>query len=306
MDRSVDLVIIGAGPGGMTAALYASRAGLETVMIDAGAPGGKLLKTYLIDNYPGVPECPGPDLAMTMYEQSVSFGASFENGEVVKVNKDKQVFLENGDVINARAVIVATGTRERVLNIPGEQEAIGHGESFCAVCDGAFYRNKDVIVIGGGNAALEESQFLAKFANKVTIVTRRDFLRAEHKVQLRTFENEKIKLITKYTPERVVLTDGKVSGVEFKSVETGDLITIPCSGLFPYIGSDPDTGMVKDLGVTDKNGFIVANEKMETAVPGIYAIGDCTNKPLRQVVTATGDGAVAAQQVYQYLNDVEF
>lgn len=290
----------------MTAALYASRAGLETVMIDAGAPGGKLLKTYLIDNYPGVPECPGPDLAMTMYEQSVSFGASFENGEVVKVNKDKQVFLENGDVINARAVIVATGTRERVLNIPGEQEAIGHGESFCAVCDGAFYRNKDVIVIGGGNAALEESQFLAKFANKVTIVTRRDFLRAEHKVQLRTFENEKIKLITKYTPERVVLTDGKVSGVEFKSVETGDLITIPCSGLFPYIGSDPDTGMVKDLGVTDKNGFIVANEKMETAVPGIYAIGDCTNKPLRQVVTATGDGAVAAQQVYQYLNDVEF
>ena len=306
MDRSVDLVIIGAGPGGMTAALYASRAGLETVMIDAGAPGGKLLKTYLIDNYPGVPECPGPDLAMTMYEQSVSFGASFENGEVVKVNKDKQVFLENGDVINARAVIVATGTRERVLNIPGEQEAIGHGESFCAVCDGAFYRNKDVIVIGGGNAALEESQFLAKFANKVTIVTRRDFLRAEHKVQLRTFENEKIKLITKYTPERVVLTDGKVSGVEFKSVETGDLITIPCSGLFPYIGSDPDTGMVKDLGVTDKNGFIVANEKMETAVPGIYAIGDCTNKPLRQVVTATGDGAVAAQQVYQYFNDVEF
>ncbi|MCF0259767.1 MAG: FAD-dependent oxidoreductase [Erysipelotrichaceae bacterium] len=304
MDRQVDLVIIGAGPGGMTAALYASRAGLRTLMLDASAPGGKLLKTYLIDNYPGLPETPGPDLAIQMYQQSVAFGAAFETGEVETVNADKQVILKNGDVIDAKAVIIATGTKERLLSVPGEQEAIGHGESFCAVCDGAFFRNKEVVVIGGGNSALEESLFLTKFASKVTIVIRRDEFRAERRVQQQVQENDKIHVIKHHVVSEVKMTEGKVSAVVLENVETKDHITIPCQGLFPYIGSVPETSMVKDLGITDANGCIEVNEQMETAVKGIYAVGDCIQKELRQVVTAAGDGAVAAQAAFHFVTGI--
>lgn len=192
MEQEYDLVIIGAGPAGMTAALYASRAGLTTVMIDGTAPGGKLLKTYQVDNYPGVPSVSGPDLAMQMYQQSIEFGAQYMFGEVESVSAGHQVILKDGTIINAKAVIVATGAAERHLDIPGEQEAIGHGESFCAVCDGAFFREKEVVVIGGGNSALEEAQFLARFASSVTIVIRRDEFRAATKVQQDIAANDKI------------------------------------------------------------------------------------------------------------------
>lgn len=304
MNQEVDLAIIGAGPAGMTAALYASRAGLKTVLIDATAPGGKLLKTYLVDNYPGDADIPGPDLAIQMYQQSVSFGASFQNGEVDNIDIDKKVTLKNGDTIQAKAVIYATGTKERLLQIPGEEEAIGHGESFCAVCDGAFYRNKDVVVIGGGNSALEEAQFLAQFASKVTIVIRRDQFRAEKKIQEKTLSNEKVQVIMKSVPVEVKLTDGKVSGVVLKNVDTNETQTIPCSGLFPYIGSTPETTPLKGLDVLDENGYVVVNEKMETSVDGLYAAGDCLRKELRQIVTACADGAIAATQAYHYVTGI--
>lgn len=304
MNREVDLAIIGAGPGGMTAALYATRAGLSTLMIDASAPGGKLLKTYMIDNYPGDPEIPGPDLAVEMYQQSVSFGAEFMNGTVKNVNLDKQVTLDSGEVINAKAVLIATGTKERLLNIKGEAEAIGHGESFCAVCDGAFYRGKDVVVIGGGNAALEEAQFLTKFANKVTIVLRRDVFRAEHKVQTHVMENDKIEVLKNHVPEEVILEDGKVTGLVAKSTITDDTLTIPCSGLFPYIGADPETKFLDGLDILDDKGYVLVNEKMETAIDGIYAAGDCIRKELRQIVTATADGAIAAQNIFHYVTGI--
>lgn len=304
MDRQVDLVIIGAGPAGMTAALYASRAGLKTLMIDGTAPGGKLLKTYMVDNYPGVPEVPGPDLAVTMYQQSVSFGAEYMYGIVKEVTKNHQVILENGDTVDAKAVIVATGAKEKTMNIPGEEDAIGHGVSFCAVCDGAFFRGKDVVVIGGGNSALEEAQFLTRFANKVTIVIRRDVFRASDAAQKALDANDKIHVIRHHVPKEVVMTDGKVSGIVLENVQDGDTTTIPCSGIFPFIGHTPETSFVSGLGITDANGYVVVNEKMETAVEGIYGAGDCCAKDLRQIVTATGDGCIAAEEAFHHITGI--
>lgn len=300
MERSSDLVIIGSGPAGLTAALYASRFGLKTMVVEGGPPGGKLLKTYLVDNYPGVNEIPGPDLAMSMYEQAMKFGPEIVSGEVVKVDRDKKVYLKDGTVINAQAVIAATGATERLLNIPGEQEALGHGESFCAICDGAFFRNQDIVVIGGGNSALEESEFLTRFGNKVTIVMRRPVFRADAKLQKQAKENPKIEFLMGYIPVEIKLDDmGNVSGLVIENVETKEQQTLECGGIFPYIGHIPNTDYLQDLGVLDEKGYIIADEHRRTTVPGIYAAGDAVRKELRQIVTATSDGAVAATSAYR-------
>lgn len=304
MDRQVDLVIIGAGPAGMTAALYASRAGLQTLMLDGGAPGGALLTTYMVDNYPGCPQIPGPDLAMQMYEQSVSFGAQFQNGMVDKVTENKQVILKDGSVITAKAVIVATGVQAKKMNIPGEAEALGHGVSFCAICDGAFFRNQEVVVIGGGNSALEEAVFLTRFASKVTIVIRRDQFRGSLTAQKAVEDNDKIEVIRHHIPKEVLSTDGRVSGIVLENVNTHDQITLKCGGIFPYIGQIPETGFVKDLGLLDERGYLIVDDSMKTAIPGIYGAGDCTNKKLRQIVTATADGAAAAEEAFHFITGI--
>lgn len=303
MNKKTDLAIIGAGPAGMTAALYASRAGLSCIMIDGTAPGGKLLKTYLVDNYPGLGSIPGPDLAIQMYQQSVQFGAEFMNGYVSEVTEDKKVILSNGDVIEAKTVLIATGAKERMLNIPGEEDAVGHGESFCAVCDGAFFRNKEVAVIGGGNSALEESQFLTQFVDKVYIIIRRDVFRAESHLQDKVADNPKIEVIKTSIPKEVKLENGKVAGLVIENVNTHEETTLPVQGLFPYIGHIPETDMVKNLGITDQAGYIEVDRSMKTSVPGLYACGDCTSKELRQIVTACGDGAIAAQDAFKYIED---
>lgn len=304
MDRQVDLVIVGAGPAGMTAAIYASRAGLSTLMIDASAPGGQLLKTYLIDNYPGLPSISGPDLAIQMYQQSVSFGAEYLYGYVEEITKEKQVKLQDGSIISAQAILIATGAKEKQLGIPGEQDAIGHGESFCAVCDGAFFRDKRVVVIGGGDSALEEAQFLTRFASSVTIVIRRDVFRATEKAKQEVEKNDKIHVIRRHVPKEILLTDGKVSGIVLENTDTHDSITIPCEGVFPFIGHTPETAFAKGLGILDENGYVVTQEGTKTAVPGIYGAGDCTYKELRQVVTACGDGARAATQAFHYITGI--
>lgn len=298
-----DFIIIGAGPAGMTASLYASRAGLKTAMIEYGAPGGKLLKTYLVDNYPGVGEIPGPDLGLEMYQQSMKFGTDFIGGEVSEVSPDKIVTLSDGRQYQAKAVLVATGTVERTLNIPGEAEAIGHGESFCAICDGAFFRNKTVVVVGGGNAALEESEFLTRFVSKVIILMRRPVFRADQKLQKQAHANPKIEFMMGYTPEEVLLEDGSVCGLKIKNVQTGEISTIDCQGLFPYIGQDPKTDMVKGLGITDEKGYIMTDVNMRTSADGIYGAGDCIVEDLRQIVTATATGARAAQDAFRHIVD---
>ena len=304
MERQYDLVIIGAGPAGMAASVYGSRAGLKTLLLDNGAPGGKLIKTHKISNYPGVKELSGVELATSMFEQSTSFGTEYAYGDVEKVDADKKVTLSDGTIIEAKAVIVATGTKERLLKIPGEQENIGRGVSFCAVCDGAFFKNKDVVVIGGGNSALEESLFLTQFANKVTIVIRRDVFRAEKKIQEQIQANDKIEVIVKHIPKEILAENGKVSGIVFENVETKEPMTLSCQGIFPYVGQDPNTVCLEGLGVLDEKGYVIVDDSRQTKIPGLYAAGDVIQKELRQVVTATNDGAIAAQHAFHQITGI--
>lgn len=304
MERQYDLVIIGAGPAGLSAALYGSRAGLKTLILENGAPGGKLIKTNQISNYPGVKTIEGTQLAMDMFEQATSFHAEYAYGEVNKIDKDKNVYLSDGTSVHGEAIILATGTKERLLNIPGENENLGHGVSFCAVCDGAFFRDKDVVVIGGGNSALEESIYLAGLVHSVTIVIRRDVFRAEEHIQRQIEENSKIHIIKKHIPTQILSSEGKVSGIELENVDTHEKQMIECSGIFPYVGQDPNTDCVEDLGILNERGYVVVDKDCQTNVSGIYAAGDVVDKELRQVVTACNDGAIAAQHAFHKIKGI--
>ncbi len=305
MDLQYDVIIIGSGPAGLTAAIYATRANLTTAIIEGDTPGGKLTKTYEIENYPGFERISGVDLAMQMMEHGQKFGAVMEFSPVTEIDDEgefKLVHLGDGRVLTTRAVIVATGTNERQLDLPRAKEFTGRGISYCAVCDGAFYRNKEVAVIGGGNSALEESLYLTQLVEKVNIIIRRDVFRADATVVDKVRNNPKINIITKSLPQELVIEDNAIKGLVIKNVETGELSTVECAGIFPYMGADPATGFLKNLNILDERGYIVVNKDMETAVPGIYGAGDVTVKDLRQVVTATNDGAIAANACARYLN----
>lgn len=304
MDIQYEVVIIGAGPAGMAAAVYASRAGLKTAMLEKSAPGGKLVKTNEISNYPGFVTSGGPDLAFKMFEHSTAFGAEYLYGDVTRIHDHgnlKEIALADGSSVFTKAVIVATGRDERLLNIPGEQRYTGAGVSYCAVCDGAFFKNQEVAVIGGGNAALEEAMYLTQFASKVHIVIRRDVFRADEIVQKQLEENEKIHVIKKHVPVEILGEDGKVCAIVLKNVETQEETTLAVNAVFPYIGQDPGTSFVDHLDILDDQRYILTDERMATKVPGIYAAGDVIHKTLRQVVTATSDGAIAAQSVFHDL-----
>ncbi|MGX8832803.1 thioredoxin-disulfide reductase [Amedibacillus sp. YH-ame6] len=301
MERRYDLVIIGAGPAGMSAAIYGSRAGLSTAMLEAGAPGGKLIKTAEISNWPGIIGTNGAQLASDMFEHSTTFGAEYIYGNVIKVEDGaeyKKIICDDDQVYEAKAIIVATGTLERMMNIPGEEENIGRGVSYCAVCDGAFFRNQEVCVIGGGNSALEEAGYLTQFANKVNIIIRRDQFRADSIVQKSIENNPKINVITKHVPLRVEDDGKRVTSLVIKNVDTGEETTLETNGIFPYIGLDPATHFLEGLPVLDERGYILVDENCETQVKGIYGAGDVIEKKLRQVVTATNDGAIAAQHAF--------
>ncbi|MBR5207348.1 MAG: thioredoxin-disulfide reductase [Erysipelotrichaceae bacterium] len=304
MDAQYDVVILGAGPAGMSAAVYASRAGLKTAMLEKGAPGGKLVKTNEISNYPGFVTSGGPELALKMFEHSTAFGAEYLYGDVTKLNdlgEIKEIELMDGSTVTAKAVIIATGRDEKLLNVPGEQRYTGQGVSYCAVCDGAFFKDEEVAVIGGGNSALEEAMYLTQFAKKVYIVIRRDVFRADEIVQQQLAENDKIEVIRKHVPVEVTGENGKVCGIVLKNVETEEKMTLNVKAVFPYIGQDPGTSFVSHLDILDTQRYILTDEHMATKVPGIYAAGDVVAKTLRQVVTATSDGAIAAQSVFHYL-----
>lgn len=306
MERYYDLVIIGAGPAGMSAAIYGSRAGLSTLMLEMGAPGGKLIKTNEISNWPGIRSTSGASLASEMFEHATSFGAVYAYGEVVRIEdgEQKQIICADGTAYTCKAVIVATGTAERMLNIPGEEENVGRGVSYCAVCDGAFFKDRDVCVIGGGNAALEESLYLTQFARKVTIVIRRDIFRAEAHVQKQIEENEKIEIIRRHVPVRILDDVMKVNGIVLRDVDSGDEQTLEVSGIFPYIGQDPAVSFLQGLDVLDEKGYMIVDANGETARKGIYGAGDVIAKPLRQVVTAANDGAIAAQHAFHEIRGI--
>ena len=301
MELQYEIIIIGAGPAGLTAALYASRAGMKVAIIEKSAPGGKLVKTHQIQNYPGIVSIGGADLAYQMYEHATVFGAEYLYGDVVEVvdEKDyKRVICEDGTEYTSKAIIVATGTVERMLKIPHEEEMIGRGVSYCAVCDGAFFKDKVVTVVGGGNAALEEALYLTQFVKKLYIVIRRDVFRAEEKIQKDIEKEPKIEVITKHIPKEIVVSNNEVGGLWIENVETHERKLLETAGIFPYIGSDPAIGFLKNLPIDADNGYLLVDENMETNIKGIYACGDIRKKQLRQVVTAVSDGAIAAQHIF--------
>lgn len=304
MDAQYDVIIIGQGPAGMTAAIYAKRAGLSVLAIEGSAPGGKLVKTFEIDNWPGEPHVSGVDLALKMYNHTQDLEIPTEFASIAKIEGDKLkiVHTEDGRAFSAKAVILASGTVENKMNIPGEDMMTGKGVSFCAVCDGAFYKEKKVVVIGGGNSALEEAIYLTQFAKEVLIVIRRDVFRADHSAIQHVLDNPKIKILKKHIPMEVVHTE-KVSGIKLMNVDTKESYIEECDGIFPYIGSTPSTHSVAHLGITDEAGYLIVNDKMETSIPGLYGAGDVVVKPLRQIVTAVNDGAIAAQMVFHYIKE---
>lgn len=307
MERQYDLLIIGAGPAGMSAAIYGSRAGLKTAMLEMGAPGGKLVKTSEISNWPGIIETDGAKLAYDMFQHSTNFGAEFLYGAVTNVSTDgewKKVATDDGSVYEAKALIVATGTNERQMNIPGESENIGRGVSYCAVCDGAFFKDQEVCVIGGGNSALEEAKYLTQFASKVHIIIRRDVFRADDIIQKSIENDPKIHVIRNSIPVAVKDDGMRVISLEIKNVKTNEVTSIETHGVFPYIGLDPATSFLEGLDVLDERGYMLVDENCETKVKGIYGAGDVIQKNLRQVVTATSDGAIAAQHAFHEIKGI--
>lgn len=300
-----DVIIVGAGPGGLTAALYASRANLNTVIIEQGAPGGELINTAEIENYPGYSNIAGPDLAMKFYESSLAFGAQMVYGTVDRIELDqdlKTVYL--GDqVYQAPVVILATGAENRKLHVPGEVELAGQGVSYCAVCDGFFFKGQEIVVVGGGDSAVEEGTYLTQFADKVTIVHRRDKLRAQEIIQDRAFANPKVHFIWDTVVEEIQ-GQGKVEALRLKHVHTGEESILSASGVFIYVGLIPRSQLVASLGVTDEAGWLETNDFMETSLPGLLAVGDVRKKHLRQVSTAVGDGAIAGQRAYDYIQSL--
>ncbi|MCT0014953.1 thioredoxin-disulfide reductase [Weissella confusa] len=303
MAQQYDTIILGAGPGGMTAATYASRANMSVLMIDRGIYGGQMNNTAEIENYPGFPSILGPELAEKMYASSTQFGAEYAFGTVLHVEAQADGswrVVTDMDEYSANTVIVATGAAYKKLDAPGEEAFAGRGVSYCAVCDGAFFRGQHVIVVGGGDSAVEEATYLAGLADHVTIVHRRDKLRAQQILQDRAFANEKISFVWNSEVEEILGDDKKVTGVRVRNNQTDETSEIDAAGVFIYVGLLPVSDPVQDLGITDANGWIMTNDRMETSQPGIFAIGDVREKELRQITTAVGDAAVAGQNAFSY------
>jgi len=305
-----DLVVIGGGPAGMTAAIYAQRANLKTVIIEKYIVGGKMIKTSEIENYPGYDYILGPELSEKMQKQVEKLQVEFVTDEVIKItdsenHKIKTVLLSSGDVLIAKGVIIATGSLERKIGVPGEKEYANRGVSYCAVCDGALFKNKIISVVGGGYAACEESLYLTRFTNKVNLIHRRDQFRADDKTVNKVKNNENINLITDHVVLKVLGTEDKkkVGKLKIQNIKTKEISEITTDALFPYIGSDPVTKFVKDLDICDSNGYIIVNDKCQTKIPGLYAAGDVIAKNLRQIVTAVNDGAIAAQYLINFIDN---
>lgn len=303
MTKQYDVVIIGAGPAGMTAALYASRANLSVVMLDRGIYGGQMNNTADIENFPGFKSVLGPDLSKDMYESSTQFGAEYAYGSVESIRDDgatKLVKTDMGDEFEVKVVIIGTGSEYKKLGVPGEEDFSGRGVSYCAVCDGAFFKGTDVVVVGGGDSAIEEGLYLTQLASKVTVIHRRDQLRAQKIIQDRAFANPKMEFVWNSNVTEVV-GEGKVTGVKVNNNQTGEDSFIEAAGVFIYVGVKPMTAAFADLGILDEQGWIPTDDHMHTKVPGILAVGDVRKKDLRQITTAVGDGGVAGQQAYEYI-----
>jgi thioredoxin reductase (NADPH) len=291
-----DILVIGAGPAGLTAAIYGARGGFKTAIFEKALVGGQITVTEHVENYPGFEEVlSGYELGDKMRQQAVKFGAEFIDEEVTAIALDGlcKIVETTEHTYRAKTVIFAAGAHPRKLNIPGEEKFTGRGVSYCATCDGALYRGKTVAVIGGGDSAVEESLFLTKFCEKVYIIHRREELRAQHIIQVRAKEHPKIEFVLSTVPLEIV-GDTKVTGVELYNKIKEQNVHLDVDGVFVYVGILPNTSLVENRLEFDKEGFIKTEEDMSTNVPGIFVAGDIRSKMLRQVVTACSDGAIAA------------
>ncbi|WP_181349648.1 thioredoxin-disulfide reductase [Thalassobacillus sp. CUG 92003] len=305
-EQIYDVIIAGAGPAGMTAAVYTSRANLDTLMLERGIPGGQMANTEDVENYPGFESILGPDISNKMFEHAKKFGAQYAYGDIKEVidGKEYKTVIAGNKEYKARTVIIGTGAEYKELGVPGERELGGRGVSYCAVCDGAFFRDKEIVVVGGGDSAVEEGIYLTRFASKVTVVHRRDELRAQKIIQDRAFDNDKIDFIWDTVVESINDQDGKVGSVNLHNKKTGEKYEFDTNGVFIYIGLIPLSTPFTNLGITNDQGYIETDENMETQVPGIFAAGDIREKELRQIVTATGDGSIAAQSAQAYIENL--
>lgn len=302
-----DVAIIGAGPAGMTAALYAARADLSTVMLERLAAGGQLATTDVIENYPGFPKgIGGLDVSFAMLEQAQRFGAEFRLAEVGSLDLAgdvKQIETSEG-LVKAPCVILATGTRPRLLDVPGEKSLRGRGVSYCAVCDGAFYRGKEVAVVGGGDSAVEEAVYLTRFASKVYLLVRRDQLRATPVVQAKILNHPQVEIRWNTVVEEI-LGETKVEGLSLLNRVTGDKSQLAVGGIFIYVGLLPNNESFLGQVELDEYGYVVADAEMRTNIPGVLVAGDLRAKNLRQVATAVGDGAIAGVTAQHYLDSLK-
>ena len=300
-----DVIIIGAGPAGLTAGIYTARGGLKAAIVELAMPGGQAASTENIENYPGFPNgINGYELMNSFHQQALTFGVEFIfeevhnldlKGPIKKIHTDSQV-------LEAHAIIVAAGSKPRLLGVPGEDVFRGRGVSYCATCDGAFFRGKKVVVVGGGDAAIEEGAYLTKFAEEVTIVHRRQGFRASQIAIKRAKDNPKIRFELNAVVEEI-LGSNRVEGVRIREVLSGNTREIPSDGVFIYVGTDPNAQFLHGEIETDERGYILTDHRLQTNIEGVYAAGDIRNTPLRQVATAVGDGALAAVEVEKYISE---
>jgi len=296
-----DLIIIGAGPAGLTAALYAGRSRLDTLLIEKMAVGGRILMSETIENYPGFPGgISTAELMNRMLEQVKELNVKIKSNEVLNLDCVNKTIQCDNATYSSGAIIIASGERPRKLNIPGEEKYTGRGVSYCATCDAPFYKEKNVVIVGGGNAVAEEAIYLSRFADSVNIIHRRQDLRAAEILQERLQKNKKINFILSSIVTEIMGAQ-KVQAVKIKDLLSGRENIFNCDGVFIYIGYKPETAFLKDKLKTDEAGFLVTDENMLTSVDGVFACGDCRKKGLYQVINACGDGAVAADSAYKYI-----
>jgi thioredoxin reductase (NADPH) len=306
MHRKV--VIIGSGPSGLTAALYAARANLEPLVIRGLQPGGLIATTNEVENYPGFPDVVGGfDLAQKMEDQAARFGTEYMDAIVERVDFSQRPFkltTDRGEEITAETVIISTGASPRHLGVPGEEKLANRGVSYCATCDGFFFRGNKVVVVGGGNSALDEGLFLTRYVDELVIVHRRDSLRADPVLQERAFSNPKVRFVWDSTVSEI-LGDESVTGVRIKNLKTGEESALPTNGVFPYIGHIPNTAIFQGQIDLDEAGYILADDRTRTNVPGVFAAGDVVDHIYRQAITAAGDGCKAAMEATWFLAEQE-
>jgi thioredoxin reductase (NADPH) len=302
-----EVIIIGGGPAGLTAGIYTSRARLRTLLVESALLGGQMTTTEMVENYPGFPQgVTGDALSRLMEEQAKKFGMEIVSQEMIKVSieEDMKVIQTHESTYQCEALIICTGTEYRKLGVPGEKEFAGKGVSYCATCDGAFFQDNKIVVVGGGDSALTEALFLTKFAKELTIIHRRDALRGTKIYQERAFANPKIKFLWNSIVQEIK-GDMIVRSIVVKNVKTGEVKEFETDGAFLFVGLTPRTQFLKGIVKMDEGGYILTNENCETSEKGFFAAGDCRKKLLRQITTAVGDGATAAFSAQKYLEEKE-